>query len=411
MQQQQDSKTLTSWKEIAAYLQVSVRTAQLWEGERRLPVQRVPGKRSMVRAQVEELEAWLATTASASLPPPDAPPQPPLPPTPRRRWVLGAIAVLLVAAAGAAALVSMRGNRPVPAAVEVDGHRYRALDGAGRELWSKVSAAPVSANRYDALRRQQNVWIGDLAGNGEVVVLMTIPGEPARLACLEGDGNELWTYSCSRTVRTAANPQGYGPPYVVRGFAVLPPGPGEGSSKARRVVVTSAHGTYYPTQVALLNAGGEVQREYWHSGHFDVIRAWNTAAGLRVLLGGINNAFKQATLVVLDPDRFSGADDDDNPQYRLLEGQEQGAMRFVFPRTRLSLDAAHTNSLSEIRLQSDFFEAHVNETPDGDSVVLSYEFTPELGFRGLHLSSMTEGVRSRLMNGWNEASFVPQRVK
>ena len=41
-----DALVLTSWKEIANHLQVTVRTAQLWEKQRDLPVRRVPGRRS-----------------------------------------------------------------------------------------------------------------------------------------------------------------------------------------------------------------------------------------------------------------------------------------------------------------------------------------------------------------------------
>ena len=55
----QDSpRQLTSWKEIAHYLGVNVRTAQKWERERSLPVRRVPGARSRVSADSDSLEAW-----------------------------------------------------------------------------------------------------------------------------------------------------------------------------------------------------------------------------------------------------------------------------------------------------------------------------------------------------------------
>ncbi len=50
---------LNSWKEIAGRLDVSVRTAQLWERQRGLPVRRMPGGRSRVFVRVDELEAWM----------------------------------------------------------------------------------------------------------------------------------------------------------------------------------------------------------------------------------------------------------------------------------------------------------------------------------------------------------------
>jgi hypothetical protein len=49
---------LNSWKEIAAYLGVTVRAAQKWERDRGLPVYRLPGKRSVVSACREDIDRW-----------------------------------------------------------------------------------------------------------------------------------------------------------------------------------------------------------------------------------------------------------------------------------------------------------------------------------------------------------------
>lgn len=49
---------LSSWKEIAHHLGVNVRTAQKWERERGLPVDRVSGARSRVSADTVKLDAW-----------------------------------------------------------------------------------------------------------------------------------------------------------------------------------------------------------------------------------------------------------------------------------------------------------------------------------------------------------------
>ena len=60
-------RELGSWKEIADYLGVNIRTAQKWERERALPVRRGSGPRSRVSASAEALDAWRQkTTTSAS---------------------------------------------------------------------------------------------------------------------------------------------------------------------------------------------------------------------------------------------------------------------------------------------------------------------------------------------------------
>src|SRR5579885_2580465 len=53
-----EQKKLTTWKEIAAFLGVSVRTAQDYEKNERLPVERVLGRKSRVQADREALERW-----------------------------------------------------------------------------------------------------------------------------------------------------------------------------------------------------------------------------------------------------------------------------------------------------------------------------------------------------------------
>jgi len=52
------ARDLTSWKEIAAYLGVNVRTAQKWERERGLPVCRGSGPRSRVTTDTGAVDLW-----------------------------------------------------------------------------------------------------------------------------------------------------------------------------------------------------------------------------------------------------------------------------------------------------------------------------------------------------------------
>ena len=57
---------LTSWKEIAHYLGVNLRTAQRWERERALPVRRFPGRRGRVASTTSSLDAWRKTAKNDS---------------------------------------------------------------------------------------------------------------------------------------------------------------------------------------------------------------------------------------------------------------------------------------------------------------------------------------------------------
>lgn len=54
------SRKLRGWKDIAAHLRATERTARRWERTRRLPIHRVRGQsQDAVFADVEELDAWL----------------------------------------------------------------------------------------------------------------------------------------------------------------------------------------------------------------------------------------------------------------------------------------------------------------------------------------------------------------
>ena len=97
---------LTSWKEIATHLGVSVRTAQMWEAQRGLPVRRLPGPRGRVLATTTELDLWkLSGTGPAAALPLATPGV-----ASRKWWIAaGAVAVL----AGGLVVIGRQGQRPV----------------------------------------------------------------------------------------------------------------------------------------------------------------------------------------------------------------------------------------------------------------------------------------------------------
>jgi transcriptional regulator with XRE-family HTH domain len=94
------SRTLQSWKEIAAYLGVTVRTAQRWEEQSGLPVYRVlREKRDAIYANPEDLDRWVRSRTEKAAMPIDASPPPHPAPSKIRGWLTaGAGAAVLIAA-------------------------------------------------------------------------------------------------------------------------------------------------------------------------------------------------------------------------------------------------------------------------------------------------------------------------
>ena len=58
-------RELSSWKQIAQYLDVNVRTAQKWERERGLPIRRRHGARGRVSTNAVAVDAWKKRAATS----------------------------------------------------------------------------------------------------------------------------------------------------------------------------------------------------------------------------------------------------------------------------------------------------------------------------------------------------------
>src|SRR5438034_64572 len=122
---------LSSWKEIAAHLGVSVRTAQVWERERGLPVRRLPGGR--LAADPSALAVWRqGGTGGAHR-------------SHRKLWIVVVAAVML---AGVAVTYGVVVHGGVPATWRVQENALVISDGGGRELWRHVFDQPLQAVHY-----------------------------------------------------------------------------------------------------------------------------------------------------------------------------------------------------------------------------------------------------------------------
>jgi hypothetical protein len=110
--QRDPGERLNSWKEIAVYLNRSVRTVIRWEDEQGLPVHRqVHDKRGAVHAYKTELDAWvqqrtLSPESADRAPGPDARPKP--------RWFIWASAGAILAAVFASLVLSVPSSSPPP---------------------------------------------------------------------------------------------------------------------------------------------------------------------------------------------------------------------------------------------------------------------------------------------------------
>jgi hypothetical protein len=368
---------LTAWKEIAAYLGVSVRTAQILEKEQDLPVRRMGGPRGRVSTTIAQLESWKRRNAVSASPEPSPAPAPrnPIAPT-RPAWALwGAVFVVLVLGAIAARSRLAAGN---PASWHLEHDSLVVVDQRGREVWRKVFP-PLAGDAY-RLHSSNLGWIGDLDGDSSNEVLFVpVPRESQSvsvpLICYSANGTELWRYATDRAV--ASGRGRFAAVYSTLGFAVTPIRQGQENG----IVLVNNHNAYYPSQVALLSATGSILREYWHNGVFFLINLadLDNDSANEIYLAGINNPYRSATLVVLDVDRFGGAArDSERTEYNLIGlPPPVERARIILPRTCISRANDPWASIFRMWVRHDEIVVETNERLKNPLSIL-HHLSPDL---------------------------------
>lgn len=363
--QPESPRILEGWKEIAAHLRVSVRTVQQWEAERGLPVRRMGAGRARVWVEAGKLDEWRLSLAS---PPPEA--------RPRRRLWTAAAAAMALAVLALLLFLSARSHRQIAKVVH-DGRQLIATDLEGNVLWS---------HRFENVREIRNgekipeSVVVDLDGDGEHEVLALNRADPGHLEsnglfCFKNSGRLLWQFQPGRTVRTAQGD--FAPAYHVGKAVPFRSRPGGDW----RIAVVSIHSTYFPSQVAVLNAHGKLLREYWHAGHLHGV----TAADLdhdgrpELYTAGLSNGYENAVVLALDPEAMEGAGWEEKPDYQFA-GMKPGVeiARWLAPRTPLSRSSMRYNVAIGLSLAGQGLAATTSEYFPVEELALCLTFGPRL---------------------------------
>jgi transcriptional regulator with XRE-family HTH domain len=227
----------------------------------------------------------------------------------------------------------MRRGKPADFRLEVS--TLIVTDGQGRELWRHEfsSRFEIGAyNRPDAIKR---CTFADFDSDGGVETLFVyVPLEfssvGTTLFCFAQDGSLKWQFEPGGKI--ADTRQEYFPPFFISNVLIVPV-----LGSGTRILVSSNHYLHNPNQIAMLSPSGKLVSEYWHSGHLlTVTRADLDGDGIEeILLGGVNNGYRQATMIVFDPREISGASA--QPDRQILgfpPGTEKAVV--LFPKTCLA---------------------------------------------------------------------------
>jgi hypothetical protein len=223
------------------------------------------------------------------------------------------------------------------------------VDGQGRELWRHQFPTRLLAGGYQDREGIRRCTFADIDGDGMIETLFVhapidFGSEGMTLICFAQDGTIKWQFTPGKAVRDST-PREYFPPYFISNVAIIPM-----KESTPRILVSSNHYLHNPNQIAMLDATGKVISEYWHSGHLlSVAHADLDGDGHEeVLLAGVNNGYRQGTVVIFDSRRVTGVSR--QPDRQIL-GMEPGTERAVIllPRTCVSKNALYTR-VSELRI-------------------------------------------------------------
>lgn len=332
------------------------------------------------------------------------------------------VVAVAIAAIGIAAFVLIRilamDHRPQSGRLE--GSSLIISNAKGQELWRKSFSDGFSRDYY-AQGLAPRIWFGDLDGEKHTDVLFLYhPSVSPRshsttLICYADRGKEKWRWTPGRAL-----PELEGDPatFYIAAFGVLKGAPGGRS----RLVVSSPHGLWYPDQVAILDSNGKLVSEYWHSGHLENLTLADLDGDGReeIILTGISNGYRQATLVVLDPDRVSGASAEAaRPEIQIHGmGVAQERIRLLFRRSDLNMALASFNQGQEAAVEHGTVRFSTLECATHIGCSIWYEFDrnfhlisayPDDYFRGIHNEFYRNDKHPHLLSPGEEKEF--QRVR
>lgn len=382
MTSREELRELTGWGEVAAYLGVSVRTAQMYESRLDLPVHRLPGPKGRIWANPTELDSWKANRPSVNteadnshevrhgsaetavtaatvladsiLSADQEPSGDPLSVSTRRSasWLLMGLLILVVALIGVGTLLALGARRGPPADFYVQGRDVVVIDRRGRELWRHSFQGKLTKDLYQGDARNRYSWLGDLGNDGHTELLFVFKPSNwnevgSTLLCFAADGSVEWRFTPGRPVRDGAGDEML-PPFGINQLLVVQ---NRAPAKSEtRIVVSSNHYLEQPDQVAFLDTQGKVMGEYWHPGHLlHMAQADLDGNGkVDVLLAGVNNGDHTATMVVLEPGKMSGITtphEMQDPRFGLMDmpaAHEKAVI--LFPRSCLSQGQRYTRA-------------------------------------------------------------------
>ncbi len=351
---------LSSWKEIASYLDRDVRTCRRWEEKYGLPVHRMDGTaKSSIFADQDELDKWLAERTENKYIPKKAF-------FPNIRWNRSYYFffpfVALIAAFIIYIFLGSPLNTPKPADFKIVNSSLIILNEKGKELWRYDTGIEYLCEekhykkQFQFKRKADDeiyskpplLIIKDINDDGHAEVLFGTQTKDGfgggDLLCFNYKGILLWKFQIGREMKFG--PKLYSPDYSFQGFDVCDL---DGDAKLETIVISN-NTYFFPTQLVLLNSEGKILGEYWNSGRLTdyAFVDLNEDGKKEIVTVGMNNEYGKGCLVVFNPTEIKGASSQSG--YYKCKELEPGSDKYyiLFPRTDVEINKSPVESIMKI---------------------------------------------------------------
>lgn len=330
----------------------------------------------------------------------------------RSLQIFATLAVLVVAACLSSRQL-MRTRPPVSG--RLDAGTLVILSADGQELWRKSFPDGFWRDYYEQ-GLATRMWFGDLQGNGATDILLLYhpavnsSSRSTTLICYSDQGKEKWRWTPGRDLPEL---QTTPPIFVTVSMGIL-----KGNGKGARIVVSSRHSLYYPDQIAIIDSTGKTASEYWHSGHLNYLAVADLKGNGRqqIIATGISNGYRQATMVVLDPDHVFGASTEaERPEVQLHGmGAAQERLRLLFPRSDLNQALSIYNESEEPVIAHGRIRLAIRECQQLPGCKIAYEFDSDFHlvsveaydqFRSVHKEFYLKSKANHPFTAEEEAQF------
>ena len=396
---------LSSWKEIAAYLDCGERTCRRWEKKYGLPVYRIdPDSKARVYSYKDELDKWLRERINSKSTHQNQ--------IRRHFWlnkkIYLSLFIIFFGILSIAFVIIKKSRTPNPANFKIKNSELIVLDQKGKELWRYDTGIKdlLDENEYRShfqIRRNNSnppfdvllpfLIIDDINHDEKKEILFCTHTQDRYgggiLFCFNHNGDLLWDFKAGRKIKFGQ--QEYSSDFWVRGFEIC-----DLDDNGNHEIILIAHALhFFPTILVVLNINGKILGEYWNSGHLGGMAFFdlNGNGNKEIIAIGQNNEYAKACIIVFDSNQLKGSSPQINSKYKcddLTSGSE--IFYILLPRTDLDILESPAECVKNIYIQDNrqiLAETHVSG--------IYFRFDCNLNLQGVRLSHAFERLHKKLL--------------